>query len=99
MADFPECGMAVFGYGPDAGKVNTAVDELANAVADAEPDFAMELFEPQAAVARAMQRGEPGAPVVMADTQDNPGAGGNGDTTGLLARCSSATRPAPFWDC
>jgi len=29
-------------------------------------------------------RGEPGAPVVLADTQDNPGAGGNGDTTGLL---------------
>jgi len=27
----------------------------------------------------------PGAPVVLADTQDNPGAGGNGDTTGLLA--------------
>jgi microcystin degradation protein MlrC len=85
MADFPECGMAVFGYGPDALHVNAAVDALANAVRDAEPDFAMELFEPDAAVARAMQRGEPGAPVVMADTQDNPGAGGNGDTTGLLA--------------
>jgi microcystin degradation protein MlrC len=85
MADFPECGMAVFGYGPDARSVNAAVDALANAVHDAEPDFAMELFEPGAAVARAMQRGEPGAPVVMADTQDNPGAGGNGDTTGLLA--------------
>ena len=85
MADFPECGMAVFGYGSDAGHVQTAVDALAHAVHDAEPDFAMELFEPDAAVARAMQRGEPGAPVVMADTQDNPGAGGNGDTTGLLA--------------
>ncbi len=85
MADFPECGMAVFGYGPDARRVNAAVDALAHAVHDAEPDFAMELFEPGAAVARAMQRGEPGAPVVMADTQDNPGAGGNGDTTGLLA--------------
>jgi len=85
MADFPECGMAVFGYGPDAKRVQTAVDALAHAVHDAEPDFAMELFEPRAAVARAMQRGEPGAPVVMADTQDNPGAGGNGDTTGLLA--------------
>ena len=85
MADFPECGMAVFGYGPDARRVHAAVDALAHAVHDAEPDFAMELFEPDAAVARAMQRGEPGAPVVMADTQDNPGAGGNGDTTGLLA--------------
>jgi microcystin degradation protein MlrC len=85
MADFPECGMAVFGYGVDAKRVQTAVDALARAVHDAESDFALELFEPHAAVARAMQRGEPGAPVVMADTQDNPGAGGNGDTTGLLA--------------
>ena len=85
MADFPECGMAVFGYGPDARTVQAAVDALARTVHDAEPDFVMELFEPDAAVARAMQRGEPGAPVVLADTQDNPGAGGNGDTTGLLA--------------
>jgi microcystin degradation protein MlrC len=53
-------------------------------VHDAEPQFRMELFDPAAAVARAMQRGERGAPVVLADTQDNPGAGGNGDTTGLL---------------
>jgi microcystin degradation protein MlrC len=35
-------------------------------------------------VRRAKGRGAPGAPVVLADTQDNPGAGGNGDTTGLL---------------
>jgi microcystin degradation protein MlrC len=85
MADFPECGMAVMGYGPDGVRVERAVDELANAVHEAEPDFAMELFTPADAVARAMQRGQVGAPVVLADTQDNPGAGGNGDTTGLLA--------------
>ncbi|HQR11384.1 MAG TPA: M81 family metallopeptidase [Casimicrobiaceae bacterium] len=85
MADFPECGMAVFGYGPDQSNVQAAVSALAHAVHDAEPDFAMDLLQPDAAVARAMKFGEPGAPVVMADTQDNPGAGGNGDTTGLLA--------------
>jgi microcystin degradation protein MlrC len=85
MADFPECGMAVAGYGPDGARVARAVDELAHAVHDAEPDFAMELFTPADAVARAIERGQVGAPVVLADTQDNPGAGGNGDTTGLLA--------------
>ena len=85
MADFPECGMAVFGYGPDQGNVQAAVSALAHAVHDAEPDFAMDLLQPDDAVARAMKFGERGAPVVMADTQDNPGAGGNGDTTGLLA--------------
>lgn len=85
MADFPECQMAVFGYGPDQARVQKAVDAMANAVNDAEHEFALDLYEPDAAVARAAQRGEPGAPVVLADTQDNPGAGGNGDTTGLLA--------------
>jgi len=85
MADFPECQMAVFGYGPDAARVRRAVDALANAIHDAEPEFALDLYSPEEAVARAAQRGEPGAPVVLADTQDNPGAGGNGDTTGLLA--------------
>ena len=85
MADFPECGMTVFGYGFDDGRVDAATRALAGSVADAEGDFSMQLFEPDAAVLRAMQRGEAGAPVVLADTQDNPGAGGNGDTTGLLA--------------
>lgn len=82
---FPEFGMTVFGYGDDAGRVAGAAAALAHAVADAEGEFSMCLFEPDAAVLRAMQRGEPGAPVVLVDTQDNPGAGGNGDTTGLLA--------------
>jgi microcystin degradation protein MlrC len=84
MADFPECGMAVFGYGADAAAIETDVRTLAGDVADAEKDFALELHDPDVAVARAMVRGEPGRPVVLADTQDNPGAGGNGDTTGLL---------------
>lgn len=85
MADFDECGMTVVGYGPDAAATQAAVDELAAAVRAAERDFALELLDPDEAVRRAMARGEPGAPVVLADTQDNPGAGGNGDTTGLLA--------------
>jgi microcystin degradation protein MlrC len=84
MADFPECGMAVFGYGADEKATIAAVDRLHAAVADAEKDFALELHLADDAVARAKRRGEPGRPVVLADTQDNPGAGGNGDTTGLL---------------
>jgi microcystin degradation protein MlrC len=93
MADFPECGMAVTGYGVDAARAEIATAALALAIADAEGEFSMELFEPDAAVARAMQRGEPGAPVVLADTQDNPGAGGNGDTTGLLAALLARRAP------
>ena len=84
MADFADCGMAVFGYGVERALVARTVDKLHAAVSDAEKDFALELHLPDDAVARARARGEPGLPVVLADTQDNPGAGGNGDTTGLL---------------
>jgi len=84
MADFPECGMAVFGYGSDRETTFAAVERLHGMVSGCEKDFALELHLPDDAVARARRRGEPGAPVVLADTQDNPGAGGNGDTTGLL---------------
>jgi len=85
MADIEACGMAVFGYGADAAAMETAVEALRHRVADVERDFVMELHAPDEAVSRARARGEPGRPVVLADTQDNPGAGGNGDTTGLLA--------------
>jgi microcystin degradation protein MlrC len=84
MADFPECGMAVFGYGSDAKSTIHSVNRLHGMVADAEKDFVLELHSADDAVARAKSRGEPGRPAVLADTQDNPGAGGNGDTTGLL---------------
>jgi microcystin degradation protein MlrC len=84
MADFPDCGMAVFGYGFDQDLVSRKVKSLHGQISDAEKDFALELHEPDDAVRRARTRGEPGAPVVLADTQDNPGAGGNGDTTGIL---------------
>jgi microcystin degradation protein MlrC len=84
MADFEECGMSVFGYGAEEKSTSLAVEQLRRIVADAEKDFALELHSAGDAVRRAKERGEPGKPVVLADTQDNPGAGGNGDTTGLL---------------
>jgi microcystin degradation protein MlrC len=84
MADFPECGMTVLGYGDTQASVDQAVDRLHGLIAAAEPEFALELLEPDTAVRIAMARGQIGSPVVLADTQDNPGAGGNGDTTGLL---------------
>jgi len=84
MADFDECGMSVVGYSHDARAVKAAIAELVDAVNASEKDFAQVLLDPDEAVRRAAQRGAPGAPVVLADTQDNPGAGGNGDTVGLL---------------
>jgi microcystin degradation protein MlrC len=76
--------MSVFGFSPDESATHKAVEQLRRVVADAEKDFALELHSPEQAVRRARERGAQGQPVVMADTQDNPGAGGNGDTTGIL---------------
>ena len=85
MADFAECGMSIVGYGADPAALAAAMAELQDAIVAAEKDFALELFSPEDALHRALQTGAVGLPTVLADTQDNPGAGGNGDTTGLLA--------------
>jgi len=93
MADFAECQMTAVCYGAGEQQAREALSVLVKAVEEAEPDFALTLWTPADAVAHAARRGEPGAPVVLADTQDNPGAGGNGDTTGLLAAMIEARAP------
>ncbi len=85
MADIADCGMAVFAMGEDAHQTRNAVLEMTTLLQAAEALFHSELLEPDAAVSRAMLSGKVGKPTVIADTQDNPGAGGNGDTTGMLA--------------
>jgi microcystin degradation protein MlrC len=93
MADFPECQMTAVCYASDERAAREALAVFAAAVEDAEPDFALTLWTPIDAVAHAARLGVAGAPVVLADTQDNPGAGGNGDTTGLLAALIAARAP------
>ena len=93
MADFPECGMAVFGYGPTRHACRSRRRRAAHARSPTRrAEFALDLVHAGRRGRRAMQRGAAGAPVVLADTQDNPGAGGNGDTTGLLAALLRARR-------
>ena len=82
-ADIAECGAAVVAYGVDPETVETAADELYQQVLDAEADFTFETFSADDAVLRAMSNYSD-KPVVLADAQDNPGAGGTSDTTGLL---------------
>ena len=84
-ADIADCGPSVFGYGFDARRVNQAVETLAAEIAEAEGAFQADFLSPDDGIRRAMARSEPGGPpVILADTQDNPGAGGNGDTVGVL---------------
>ena len=100
-ADFLHCGAAVFGYGEEAGRTRAAVQALIASILRREKDFAGRIYEPDEAVAEALRRPS-GKPMVLADTQDNPGAGGSSDTTGLLgalvrARAERAAL-AVMWD-
>ena len=84
-ADFPECGPAVLAYGQDPAAVAAAADALRAEVEAREGDFDYPVYTPEEGVRRALQvASRSRRPVVIADTQDNPGAGGNSDTTGML---------------
>lgn len=99
MADIAECGMTLLAYGPDASRTQAAFDEVADAIRAAEADFVTQALLPEEAVRRAIAAiaatapGQPARPVVLADTQDNPGAGGDGNTTGLLQALIDAAAP------
>jgi microcystin degradation protein MlrC len=85
-ADLTECGPAVIVHAYGQSRADALADELAGAIEASEPDFAAPLLGPDEAVIEAMKIAQTASrPVVIADTQDNPGAGGTGDTTGMLA--------------
>ncbi len=81
-ADFPDCGMTVLAYGEAAPEV---ARQLMDEVEAAEPRFAGRVYEPAEGVAEAMRLAQAASrPVILSDTQDNPGAGADSDTTGML---------------
>jgi microcystin degradation protein MlrC len=85
-ADFPGCGAAIAAYAGTQAKADAAADALLAYINAQEASFVQETLPSAQAVAEA-QRLANGAtrPVVLADTQDNPGGGGHGDTTELLS--------------
>jgi microcystin degradation protein MlrC len=85
-ADFADCGAAIAAYAPDEATAQAAVDALHSWLAAHEAAFRLDIVSAGEAVADAMRiAATADRPVVIADTQDNPGGGGHGDTTGLLA--------------
>lgn len=83
-SDIAECGPAVVAYGEDEAAVEAAAEQEYQRILAAEAAFEVELLDADTAVRRAMAN-RSGKPVVLADAQDNPGAGGTSDSTGLLA--------------
>lgn len=91
--DTPDARPSIIAHAATPDRAN----ELAN-VALARLDAALPLFDyylakPDEAVAQAMAV-QPGRPVVLADVQDNPGAGASSDTTGILRALMTAGAPA-----
>ncbi len=85
-ADIQHCGASVFVYGSDQAAVDARADAVLLDLHQRESEFLDPLVDVDAAVADAVAiAAEASRPVVIADPQDNPGAGAVGDTTGLLA--------------
>jgi microcystin degradation protein MlrC len=84
-ADVADCGPSVYACGTDAFVVATSVRQLAGELRRREREFALELCTIEQAIAEIRHAAPPrGRPIILADTQDNPGAGGNADTMGLI---------------
>ncbi len=82
-ADIRECGPAVLAYATCQDTADDTARALINAFKGAESKFESRLFTPEEALTSISSDSSSG-PVILADVQDNPGAGGTSDTTGLI---------------
>lgn len=83
-ADFADCGATVIAYGATQGDADRAADAVFSRVMASEAAFKGKVFTPDDGVKEAMRLAEgAGKPIVISDTQDNPGAGGDSDTMGM----------------
>ncbi|MCK5167540.1 MAG: M81 family metallopeptidase, partial [Rhodospirillaceae bacterium] len=89
-ADVFDCGPAAVVSGADEELVKKTAHKTIGLLADSENDFAGTLYQPDDALRLAGEIFDgdspfnDNGPVILADTQDNPGGGGDGDSTGLL---------------
>ncbi len=85
-ADIPDVGPTVIAYAQDRSAADAAADRLFEALLAAEAGFASHRkLSVREAVAEATARAAGATrPVIIADTQDNPGAGSPSNTTGLI---------------
>jgi microcystin degradation protein MlrC len=96
-ADFPDCRPSILAYGQTQADADAAADRMTQLIIGHENDFDGRIYSPDEGVRHAMELAmRAKKPVVIADTQDNPGAGGDSDTTGMLRALvrNRATRAA-----
>lgn len=84
-ADFPECGPVLWGYGYDEDALASAIDALYERMLADESKWEVRFLSPDEAVAEASRLAQHAdKPVIIADTQDNPGVGGDSNTMGMV---------------
>ncbi len=85
-ADFVDCGPAIAAFGDTQQAADAAADAMLADLNARESTFVQDTMPAAHAVAEALRQGPTTkGPIVLADTQDNPGGGGHGDTTELLS--------------
>ncbi|MEM7089823.1 MAG: M81 family metallopeptidase [Pseudomonadota bacterium] len=82
-ADITDTGPSILAYSTHPQDATAIAQTLYDRLSEAEQAFRCPLLSPAQAVLQARQAPR-GRPVVIADVQDNPGAGASSDTTGLL---------------
>jgi len=102
-ADIPDCGPSIVAYAQDQTTADAAVDDLLATMCGYQETFVHGLTAADIAVQDAIQISKTATkPVVIADAQDNPGAGGIGDSTGVLNSLISTAAPnaciGMIWD-
>lgn len=84
-ADFEGCAPVALAYGATQEAADRAAGSIFDRMTASESAFAGRAYSPDEGVREAMRIAQTARrPVVIADTQDNPGAGGDSDTTGML---------------
>lgn len=94
-ADVADCGPTAYACGYSDEAARAAVATIARAVRAREHEFALELYSIEQAIAETTRyAARRGRPVILADTQDNPGGGGNADTMSLIKAFVAANSQA-----
>ncbi len=84
-ADFEGCAPVAWAYGVNSTAAKEAADKLERRVFAAEGEWDARVLTAVEAVREAqLIAATASKPVVIADTQDNPGAGGDSDTMGMV---------------
>jgi microcystin degradation protein MlrC len=85
LSDIVEVGPAVLAYALNQDAAQSAALRIVDSITSRRAVFHQKIWPAAEAVDQAHKLLSEGAEtVVLADTQDNPGGGGSGDTTGLL---------------